>query len=448
MSFEYSFKHLLRKTRGTVLLTLLAFVLSVAVMFSALILDACDVYKARNEDPYSDYYRLVVDRKPVMSELGYTDVEKMSSGSFFNVRKIHEYFLDITDYTAEISYRTTGEVTPYAPEWMQANELVELYGITECTALSEFVRGEITLEEGRYLTADDRRAERKVCLISRTFATINALSVGDTVEIDMPRKETGVFSVVGIYSNNIDQDETTATMSSDLRENRIFVPLDTLYATAGICYNYQIKLRDDSLAPLIEEKINEYAMCEGYPAYLIRVSELYSASNREIHALENIFEIVQTGVIAISALLIVMFLYSFITSRKRECGVLLALGKTRAQVFASFMLGCAVCIGVGVLAAAIFTGLVGGETADALIRSVNSGSSAEALRITTSDALATAENEAKAISKMLDSSFAWRSIARSLWLLVPVFSGGFIASAVSILRINVMNLLSREEASV
>ncbi len=448
MNFDYSIKHLSRKTRGTVLLTLLAFVLSSAVMFSALILDACDVYKARNEDPHSDYYRLVVDRKSVISDSGYTQVEKMYAGSYWNIKKIHEYFLDITDYTAEISYRTIGKITPYAPEWMRENELIELYGITDCTALSEFVRGEITLQEGRYLTSSDRRDAHSVCLISRTLADINALSVGDTVEINMKGKETKAFSVVGIYNNNIDQDETVATMSSDLRENRIFVPLDMLYDTVGTCYNYQIKLRDDSLAPLIEEKINEYAMCEGYPAYLIRVSELYSAANREIHALEQIFEIVQTGAIAMSAVLIVMFLYSFITSRKRECGILLALGKTRAQVAVTFMLECGICVGIGVLAAALFTGFVGGASADMLLRSIDSGSSAEELRITTSDALAVAENEARAISKMLDSAFAWRSIARAMWLLLPVFGVGFIASAVSILRIGVMNLLSREEASV
>lgn len=446
---EYGIMHLLRKKRSSVLLMLLSFVLATAVMFSSLILNACDIYKARNEDPYSDYYRLLLDYKALSSEFGYTEGKKTSSGSWYKLKKIQEYFLDIEDYTAEIEWSAKSSIAPYEPDWLkEKNGLFNLYGITECMSLSEFARGEVFLTEGRHLNRDDRTFRRRVCMISEEVAVFNAVSVGDTIDLRTSKDTFEAFTVIGIYRNYVKQDMRSVYGSHMLSENRIYVPLSILDDVNGTCYHYQIKLPSDAVAKEVENKINEYSMCSGYPTYLIRVSDLYAANNREIRALETMFEIVQAGVIVISAVFIVMFLYSLITSRKRECGILFALGKTRASVLRTFLLECLICVGIGVVLSMIATRMIGVDIVNALLAAVGTSTSAEALRITTSDALALAANEAQAISLMMDTAFVYHSMLRSLWLLLPVFWIGFLAAAWGIARINVMTLLTKEDVSL
>ena len=67
--------------------------------------------------------------------------------------------------------------------------------------MEDFVSGTSTVTEG---TVFDEDTEELQCLVSDELATLNSLSVGDTIELMNPNDEEEIvtFTITGIYSNS------------------------------------------------------------------------------------------------------------------------------------------------------------------------------------------------------------------------------------------------------
>lgn len=62
-ALKHGIRGFLRGGWTSLVIALLFFVSALAVMISTLVLDVCDIYRSKTEDPYSDYFRLVVDQE-------------------------------------------------------------------------------------------------------------------------------------------------------------------------------------------------------------------------------------------------------------------------------------------------------------------------------------------------------------------------------------------------
>ena len=137
----YGAKSFWRRRGTSILISALFFFISLALMLSSLIVGVCDLYRSRNENPYSDYYRLLVDRRSddiyaITGYNGYASTNKMYSGSWGSIKEINDYFYNITDFTAEAYGQTTASIDPLLPEWLNDSGIFLLYGITKCTELT------------------------------------------------------------------------------------------------------------------------------------------------------------------------------------------------------------------------------------------------------------------------------------------------------------------------
>ena len=443
---KYGGKSFFRRRRSSLLFTLLIFLAVSALALSVIVVEVCGIYKARNENPYGDYYRLLVDRRNPVFDAGHESVNKMYAGWWPRLEKIHQYFLDITDYTAEVYGQAETSLQPYLPPWCDDKGYFLLYGVTDCMEVSEFAKGELTLTEGRHLSEKDRREDARVCLVSKDIASANCVSLYDTVEIKMQDGSMEPYTVVGIYEDRVQRSNLNVSLSYNLPRNRIFVPLSTFdRAYASGCFNYQVKLTDDALIGEVEALVNKYGMCEGYPAYFIKVADLYETNNRGVRSLENAFLITRYVYITVAVLLIAVYIRSAAVSRKKEYGVLLATGHSKGYLGASTFAELFCCVAAGVLPAVGLLMLFGEPAAKALLEATAGNVSAEALAVTTSDTVCGMLLEAEVLDTAISGGFIGTCIGKALGVFFPAAALSMGASLWSVLRVTPIELLSRQE---
>ena len=314
--------------------------------------------------------------------------------------------------------------------------------------LSDFARGNITLTDGRYLTAADRENKRDVCLISDQLAQLNDLQVGDTVQLQM-LEDSCPFEVVGIYHDRVWRDLSALSVSYDIPANCIYVPLSVWEkANPTHCFNYQIKLNDDRLIDDIQQRVNYYTMTDGFPATFIRVSDLYAEENRGIHTIMQLFSAGQGVFALLTLLMVVLFCHSVIRSRMREYGIYLAMGASKRDLCCSTAAEFLLAAGIGLAAAVGGMLVVGRDLLMGMLNRFIGSTAAQSIQSTTSDLLIGQAVEEAVMNASLDGAFLFSHIARSSMLLLAVLIVGMMLSLLRILSVKPIRLLSvREEAN-
>ena len=212
------------------------------------------------------------------------------------------------------------------------------YTVTMNTALSvEFLNGTYTLEEGRHIRPDDFFA----VLISKELADKNGLSVGDDITLysmDTQREDT--FEIVGIFSG-------TEGMSKDAMMSD-GIPANQGYIDMG---SYQ-KMWNETTLELgsLDVYVNSAEDAENILGSIKNLNEMkgktfvYSIDTENFDListpLSSMQAMVDTAVIVIAltgAAIIILLLVLWTRGRKKEAGVLMAVGRSKLEIVLQFL---------------------------------------------------------------------------------------------------------------
>lgn len=182
---------------------------------------------------------------------------------------------------------------------------------------------ELRVVEGRPVRSGDE------AIIDRVQQRQRKLKVGDEMQIfDRP------FRIVGIY-----EPESLA---------RIKVPLATMqqYLKRPLCSMFLVKLADPSRQEEVAARIKE--RFPDYGATLTR--DLPILIGRGIPALQTFLRVVIGLSIIVSSLVILLTMYTTVTERTRQIGVLKSLGASKAWIAGEIEKEALLISGLGVLA--------------------------------------------------------------------------------------------------
>lgn len=213
----------------------------------------------------------------------------------------------------------------------------------------------------------------------------------------------------------------------------------------GTVYNFQVKLTDDSLADDIEDAIYRYGLAGGYPVMLVKVSDLFVSENRGVHSLGRVFEIMRfvfSCVVVISAAIVAM---SVVHSQKKQLGIFLALGHSRAATSAMVTVELLISVIIGAAAAMGVMLWLGADAANLLLMNALENISADALSATTSDGILSSAQIAGFFTSLIDRDFVVHTCMGSLAVFIPAALVAVLAALCGVMRINVLQLLTREE---
>lgn len=195
-----------------------------------------------------------------------------------------------------------------------------------------FQSGKYKLVDGRHIKPDDKHT----CLISKELADYNELSVGDKVKMySLDADSISEFEIIGIF------DGTEGTSGNALT-------VDEIPANCGyIDYATMFELFGDELdgyeqlTIFVEDPVNiqnVYDKISALPELKGKTLKL-SIDTDEYHVvstpLESLQKLVNTTIVIISIVsigILTLLLTIWIRGRKKEIGILLSIGKSRANI--------------------------------------------------------------------------------------------------------------------
>jgi putative ABC transport system permease protein len=202
-----------------------------------------------------------------------------------------------------------------------AGEIRGMEGVAAVVPIGRFYRGRLVdgIDYESYTRVSNMHIVRGRPVVSGDEAMIDSflertkhLSVGDQVEVfDRP------FRIVGVY-----EPESLG---------RIKVPLSTLQGfsnASGLCSSLLVKVSDPSQQEDVAARIRERYPDHGF--FLTRdLPALYAGGTP---ALQTFLKVVVALSIIVSTLVILLTMYTTVTERTRQIGVLKSLGATRPWI--------------------------------------------------------------------------------------------------------------------
>ena len=197
--------------------------------------------------------------------------------------------------------------------------------ISESAEIEEFLNGKYEMIKGRGISDG---AENEV-LIHEEFATLNRIQVGDEIEVGLYKKKLKL-KVVGVFSGK----DSQQTFRSEMIENRFFVGIKTLGQFKKNLEYQQVKyLVSDPKQ--VEEVTNSVKKLE------LNWKELSLENNfakkkaiyQTIENVEKLLVKILIGVSVMGGVILGFVLLFWFRGRIHEIGTLLAIGKTKMNIF-------------------------------------------------------------------------------------------------------------------
>ena len=240
------------------------------------------------------------------------------------------------------SSRTTSTTTTKKTEKITnakaANGAFTLVGYDSYEDMKEFINGEYTISEGE--VSSDFSSDS--CVISEELATLNKLSVGDTITIIDPNntKLTYTLTITGIYTENTDESSNMSSMFTNSANKIItnvnfikkMVEADSkLEATITPTYI----LRGEDVIEAFTNEVSEKGLNEYY-----EISTNADELNEATESVKNVKTFATTFLIitlVIGGVVLAVINMINIRERKYEIGVLRTIGMKRFKLSIQFM---------------------------------------------------------------------------------------------------------------
>lgn len=250
---------------------------------------------------------------------------------------------------------------------------------------SAFESGKYTLIDGRHIRPDDSYA----LLISKELADYNGIRVGDIVKVysydlDVTFGSVNPFAemeIVGIYNGT----EGTATggeiLASQLQANCGFVAYNTLFDMYAAAYengaeylSVTVYVNDPTEIQKVYDEIKALPEIQGKTLKLGIVNEEYQTVELPLETLRGsvnaaIIIITFTGFVVLT-----LFLTLCIRGRKREIGILLSVGTSKASIVFQFLTEAFVSLLASFLLSILLSNLTAAKVSRFLLSEIADGS--------------------------------------------------------------------------
>ena len=202
---------------------------------------------------------------------------------------------------------------------------------------TRFLNGTYKLEEGRHIKADDSY----VALISKELADKNHLSVGDTIEFitetDIDITDT-TFKIIGIFSGTEGMSKSAIT-PSDISANLGYIDMNSLselYDSEG--YDFlDVYTHTPEEAKELMETIKNLPEGKGKTFTFHLNSEDFDLVSTPLSSFGSMVDTTVFVLTLIGVFIVVLLLVLWTRGRKKEIGILLAVGRSKVEIVGQFL---------------------------------------------------------------------------------------------------------------
>lgn len=223
------------------------------------------------------------------------------------------------------------------PAMVNAPDLATPYPAVLDSSLDiKFLNGTYKLEEGRHIQPEDSY----VALIPKELADKNSLSVGDKITFQDGVEEAGTstFEIIGLFGGT--EGTTKQAITPDgIPANCGYIDinsLDKIYGLTG--YDYlDIYTHSPEEAKELMETIKNLPEVKGKTFVFSLNTADFDMVSTPLSSFGSMVDTAVWTITVIGTLIIVLFLVLWTRSRKKEIAILLAVGRSKAEIVGQFL---------------------------------------------------------------------------------------------------------------
>ncbi len=246
---------------------------------------------------------------------GVVDYNSEGTGSYYGAGVDFKYLPAAFD----LSYTPYGESSSYT-------------ATLSSEKCAHFQRGEYKLVDGRHIQPEDSHT----CLISKELADYNHLSVGDQIQMySLDAEDITSFEIVGIFDGTKGTEGNALTVD-EIPANCGYIDYATLFEL------FQDKIDGyDQLTIFVEDPVNiqnVYDRIAALPELKDKTlkldinTETYDVVSSPLESLEKLIHTTILFISLVGVAVLTLLLTIWIRGRKREIGILLSIGKNKANI--------------------------------------------------------------------------------------------------------------------
>lgn len=246
---------------------------------------------------------------------------------------------------------------------------------------SSFQSGKYKLTDGRHITPDDKHA----CLLSKELADYNKLSVGDKIKMySLDSDSISAFEIVGIFDGTEGTSGNALTVD-EIPANCGYIDCATLFELFGDELNgYQqltIYVEDPVRVQNVYDRISALPELKGKTLKLSMDTEEYAVVSTPLESLQKLVNTATVIIAVVSASILTLLLTIWIRGRKREIGILLSIGKSKANIILQFFTEALMVAAPAFAASVPFSNLIAAKAGEFLVSRVTAGTASLHVRI-------------------------------------------------------------------
>lgn len=252
------------------------------------------------------------------------EISKLENVIGYNAKSSEGYWGVPKSFSPFPAMVTEGLATPYQ-------------AVLNSSLDTRFLNGTYKLEEGRHIKADDSY----VALISKELADKNNLSVGDNIEFitetDIDITDT-TFKIIGIFSGTEGMSKSAIT-PSDIPANLGYIDMNSLselYDSEG--YDFlDVYTHTPEEAKELMETIKNLPEVKGKTFTFNLNSEDFDLVSTPLSSFGSMVDTTVFVLTIIGVLIVVLLLLLWTRGRKKEIGILLAVGRSKVEIVGQFL---------------------------------------------------------------------------------------------------------------
>lgn len=238
---------------------------------------------------------------------------------------------------------------------------------------SKFQSGKYKLVDGRHITPDDKHT----CLISKELADYNKLSVGDKVKMySLDSDAISEFEIVGIFDGTEGASGNALTVD-EIPANCGYIDCATLFELFGDELNgYQqltIYVEDPVSVQNVYDRISALPELKGKTLKLSIDTDEYDVVSTPLESLQKLVNATIVIISVVSAIILTLLLTIWIRGRKKEIGILLSFGKSKANIILQLFTETFVVAAPAFAMSIPFSNLIAAKVGEFLVSRVTTG---------------------------------------------------------------------------
>ena len=286
----------------------------------------------------------------------------------------------VVDYNSEdtAGYYGAGVNFKYLPaafnlSYTQYGESSSYTATLSSEKCSKFQNGTYKLTDGRHITPDDKHA----CLISKELADYNNLSVGNQIQMySLDADAISKFEIVGIFDGTEGTSGNALTVD-EIPANCGYIDYATMFEIWEDELNgYQqltIYVEDPVSIQNVYDKLSALPELKGKTLKLSIDTNEYDIVSTPLESMQKLMNTIILIISIVSIIILALLLTIWIRGRKKEVGILLSIGKSKANIMLQIFTETFIVAIISFTASVPFSNLISKKAGMFLVSKVTTG---------------------------------------------------------------------------